>query len=305
MKFLIPLTVESLSRDDLVGRAVVPVYVNPETFNIQNTKIISETLTKGGYAVQYWGEQLSEIQAGGSTGSGGIEAINILYAIYKNEISQFNKILLERSVLLSDVTQSAISDTSKLNVGTGITSILNELTQGGFSDIVDGTKSAIEQITNSALGITENNPNSIELIPSIGAFAVSMILYWQGEKFTGYFKNFRVDENASSPGIFNYQFTFMVTKRSGTRTNFMPWHRSPVDSSGQPISASIPRDGPQPNELSFETNSERVIFKGQLNQSNPDIINSATSKIKETQESQKKVINAVPLSRNGIIKGNK
>ena len=69
MKLLLTLTIESLGRTDLTGRAIVPFYLNPQTFNINDNKIISETLTKGGYAVHYWGEQLGEIQASGTTGS--------------------------------------------------------------------------------------------------------------------------------------------------------------------------------------------------------------------------------------------
>lgn len=303
MKFLIPLTVDALGRNDLTGRAVIPVYINPDSFNIQSNKIISENLTKGGYSVQYWGENLNEIQASGTTGSGGIEAINVLYAVYRNEIIQFNKILLERATSLSNVAQANITNTSTATAGAGITSILNEITAGGFSNIIDGTKSAIEEITEAATGISNNNPNSVELIPTIGAFAVSMILYWQGEKFTGYFKNFRVDENASSPGLFNYQFTFMATKRSGTRTNFMPWHRSPTDSSGQPITVSLPREGAQLEELSFATDNEQITFRGQLNPTDPTAINSASSKVLSTQESAERSINKVPLNRNGSIKG--
>lgn len=305
MKFLIPLSVDALGRNDLVGRAVIPIYINPDSLNIQSGKIITETLTKGGYSVQYWGEQLTEIQAGGTTGSGGIEAINILYAVYRNEIIQFNKILLDRATSLSNVAQTNLNNTSTATASAGIASILDDLTQGGFSDIVDGTTSAIQAITDAATGVVENNPNSVELVPSIGAFAVNMILYWQGEKFTGYFKNFRVDENANSPGIFNYQFTFTVTKRSGTRTNFMPWHRSPTDASGQPITVSLPKEGAQVDELSFLTTEQKITFKGQLNPLNPSQIDSVTSDILTTQDSTKINVNSVPINRNASIRGPK
>lgn len=303
MKFLIPLTVESLGRNDLTGRSIVPVYINPETFSIQDTKIVNETLTKGGFMVQYWGEQLGEIQASGTAGSGGIEAVNILRSVYRNEIIQFNNILIERALTLDQTAREALENTSTSTAGAGITTILDELTAGGFSGIIDGAKSAIEEITDAALGLTENNPSSVELIPTIGAFATSMILYWQGEKFTGFFKNFRVDENASKPGHFDYQFTFTVTKRSGTRTNFMPWHRNPYDFSGQPTSASLPSEGAREDELSFKTNTQRTTFGVQQNQLNPSKLDSVTSTFQPTQSSTQNDPNRVPINRNRFIRG--
>ena len=301
MKFLLPLTVESLGRDDLSGRAIVPLYVNPENFSIQDNKIISESLTKGGFIVQYWGEQLGEIQASGTTGSGGIEAINILRGVYRNEITQFNNILLERAFLLDQTARTALEDTSTANIGAGISSIFDEITQGGFSNIIDGTKSAIEEITQAAKGITDNNPTSVELIPTIGAFATNMILYWQGEKFTGYFKSFRVDEVAQNPGIFSYQFTFMITKRSGIRKNFMAWHRNPYDSSGEPRTASLPIEGQNLGELTFPTQSS--TFRGQENLQNQRNPNSITSQFTRNQRSSQNDINRVNTNRNNFIRG--
>jgi hypothetical protein len=280
------------------------MYINPESFVIQDSKLISETLTKGGYVVQYWGEALGEIQVSGTTGSGGIEAVNILRAVYRNEITQFNNILLERAVFLEENFRTAVYDSSSATVGSGVTSILDDLTQGGFSGIVDGVSSAIEEITDAARGITEDNPSSVELIPTIGAFATSMILYWHGEKFTGYFKSFKVDEVSSSPGNFNYQFSFMITKRTGVRTNFMPWHRSPVDSSGNPVTASTPKEGARIDELSFITSTQQQLLRNQQNLETANISDSITSSFPETQESQNSDINRVSVNRNQSIRGN-
>lgn len=304
MKFLIPLTTESLGRNDLTGRAVVPVYINPSSFSIQDSKIITETLTKGGYSVQYWGEALGEIQAAGTTGSAGIEGINILRAVYRNEITQFNNILLERALLLDQTAREALSNTSTAGIGSGISSILDEVTQGGFSGIIDGTKSAIEEVVDAARGLTEDNPASVELIPTIGAFATNMILYWQGEKFTGYFKSFRSDENGQSPGLFDYQFTFMITKRSGVRNNFMPWHRNPTDATGQAREASLPSEGAREDELSFQTSTQRSIQVVEPNPLTPDVLDSITSTFLEPQDSIQNDINKVNISRNAFIKGN-
>lgn len=304
MKFLVPLTIESLGRNDLTGRSVVPIYINPSSFSLQDSKIISETLTKGGFSVQYWGENLGEIQAAGTTGSAGIEGINLLRAVYRNEITQFNNILLERSALLDQTAREALENTSTAGIGSGIASILDEVTQGGFTGIIDGTKSAIQEITDAARGLTDDNPASVELIPTIGAFATNMILYWQGEKFIGYFKNFRSEESAQSPGLFDYQFSFMITKRSGTRTNFMPWHRKPTDASGQAIEASTPSQGAREDELNFQTTTQQNIQSFQANPLNPNIPDSLTSTFSQTEGSVQNDVNRVNISRNAFIKGN-
>jgi len=304
MKFLIPLTIGSLGRTDLTGRAIVPLYINPQTFGIDDTKIINETLTKGGYAIHYWGEELGQIQASGTTGSGGIEAINILRGVYRNEITQFNNILLERAVMLDQNARASLDELGAVaNAGAGIISIVDTITKNGFSGIVNGASSVIEEITNAAQGIADNNSLSVELIPTIGAFATSMILYWQGEKFTGYFKNFGVDESASTPGHFEYKFTFMITKRTGTRSNFMPWHRKPTDSSGNAVTISTPNEGQKLDELSFPTTTQQSLLRNSQNNNEPGITNSVTSSIRETQESNNPDINLVSINRNSSIKG--
>jgi hypothetical protein len=264
MQFLIPTSIDALGRDDLVDRTIVPVYINPQSFSIQESKIINENLTKGGYVIQYWGEELPIIQASGTTGSGGIEAVNILRDVYRHEQTQFKALLDGRSADLASEAQAALNNTSNATASAGLTNILDTITDGGFSGIVDGISSSIEAITNAAQGIVESNPNRVQLIPSIAAFAISIDLWWQGEKFRGYFTSFSVDENASTPGHFDYQFTFKVIKRSGVRTNFMPWHRSPTDAAGQPITASTPKEGARTDELSFSTTLQEEIVASQF-----------------------------------------
>ena len=312
MKFLVPLTVDSLGRQDLTGRAIVPFYINPQTFSIQEGKIIKETLTKGGFSIQYWGEQLAVLQVTGTTGSAGIEGINILNAIYKNEVSQFNNILLERALNQDQDFRTALegislgSGQALTSVSGGLTSILDDFTRNGFSGIIDGTKSVIDQVTDAALGVANANPAKVELIPSIGAFAVSMILYWQGVKYQGYFSDFKIDETAASQGNFDYQFSFKVTKKAGTRSNFMPWHRSPTDSSGAPISVSIPREGQRLEELNFLNTTQASLLSSQINQNDDSEANntSITSVFTETQESTQNDPNSVSINRSGQIRGN-
>jgi len=306
MKFLVPLNLESLGRSDLVGRAVVPFYINPLTFSIQESKIINDTLTKGGYVIQYWGENLSDIQVSGTTGSGGIEAINVLRSVYRNEITQFNNLLLERAVALDEAARRSLSDSSSANTLSGAVSLIDEIFTGGqfpgggLGQIINGVNSSVESITNAIKGANPDDPRSVELIPSTGAFAVSVILYFQGEKFTGYFKGFSVNESANSPGIFEYNFSFNVIKRSGQRNNFMPWHRKARNSSGEPVVASMPEEGQRLDELTFESNSTES--RGTVNTQNT-LIGRVRSTFTETQESANNDINRVSISRNLSIKG--
>jgi len=295
MKFLLPITIDDLGRTSIGNRVIVPLYINPQTFSIQEVKLVTPTLTKGGYVVQYWGEELPIIQASGLTGSGGIEAVNILRDVYRHEQLHFNNLLIERARLLDEEARENLNNIPTFTPGSTTTAVFDALTAGGFSDFKSGVESSIEAITDAALGITEDNPASVELIPTIGGFATSMILFWQGEKFQGFFKDFKVDENASKPGHFDYTFSFAVTKRVGRRENFMPWHRSPTDRTGNPRPASVPKEGQRLGELSFRSSSST--------QSNFVSTTDPASTFTETQESQEEVLNRVNVNRNSTIRG--
>ena len=67
----------------------VEMYINPQQLSIQEKKIITPTRTKGGYVVQYAGEDLISIVIRGTTGSGGMEGINVLRSIYRSEQDAF------------------------------------------------------------------------------------------------------------------------------------------------------------------------------------------------------------------------
>jgi hypothetical protein len=64
---------------------VVRMYVNPSAITYYYKKLIIKDRTKGGYTLQYWGEDLDNLNISGTTGGAGIEGINILYEIYRAE----------------------------------------------------------------------------------------------------------------------------------------------------------------------------------------------------------------------------
>lgn len=292
MKFLIPVSVSALGKNDLTGRVIVPMYIGPNSFDINKTKNINNTLTKAGFAVQYWGEQLTTVSIRGTTGSGGIEAINILDAVYRNEIIQFNKILQERAARLDSILIESMENKSQTGLTNGIISVFDEITNGGVSDIIRGTETAVNSIVDAALGVSASNSERVELMPSIGSFAINMIIYFQGVKYTGYFEDFSYNENSEKPGLFEYNFKFVVIKQYGTRKNFMPWHRRPTDFNNEPVPASIPLEGAREDELSIAP--PNTIFNGQINSRLTDFPNEQVGE---------KIINAVPLNRNALLKG--
>jgi len=256
MKFIIPISVFGIKSETLAGRRVIPCYISPSEFSIDEKKLITETFTKGGYLVEYWGEQLPVISARGTTGSGGPEAIEILRGVYRNEQNQMQQLLIERARQAADDVGTTLNDTGAATAQAGVVSALDSLFGNGFSEIIDGTKSVIDELTSIFDDSPEEVPNPVTLIPSTGAFAVSVDLYMQGFKYRGYFEDFRVTENGDSPGLFDYNFSFKVLRRVGRRANFMPWHRNPYDSTGAPTEASIPIEGSRLDELSFASNAE-------------------------------------------------
>lgn len=294
MTFKLPLRVEQLGRSNFRGRASIPLYINPETFQIQERKVISSSMTKGGYAVQYWGEELASITANGTTGSGGIEAINILRDVYRYEIIHFNNLLRLRE---SNSQEDFISAFGSAGGRNRTRNFRNDI-----FNLAGGAESIINEIVESAYGFAEANPASVNLIPSIGVFATNIILYWHGEMFQGYFENFTVDEKAASPGLFDYSFGFKVLKRSGKRSNFMPWHRNPYDLNGNPRPASMPIEGARVDELTFESTYQKITSNVQENQNGPSNTNFVTSNIRESQSSINEQ-NNVGVNRRGTVRG--
>jgi len=286
MQFLLPLNIDGVKEDTVANRSIVPLYINPKTFDITEGKIFNESLTKGGYVIQYWGEKLAEIQVSGTTGSGGPEAINILRAIYRHEQIIFDELLLERASTLAQTSSSEINSSSTATAEAGIASILNTITNDGFSGIVDGISSVIETALDSFEGITSQSAQ-VELFPTLASFAISIDLSFQGEIFRGFFSAFSSKENADSPGIFDYTFTFKVTRRTGTRNNFMPWHRNPRDLTGAPIKSEIP-NGRNNDGLSFPSSFSTISLP------------SVTAV--QDQGSTEVITNRVPLNRNELVK---
>lgn len=189
---------------------IVQMYINPQNIAYNYKKGISQQRTKGGFVLQYWGEELSTLRISGTTGTSGIEGINVLYDVYRNEQLAIDPYALflaankDRSSIesLGSTLGSAVGG----SVGSAIGSAVGSLLQSG---------------ANAA------NPMS-RPSPSLASIAFSVEMYWSGEVYRGYFTSFSVTEKADNLGMFDYDMEFVVTQKRGMRQNFLAWHRSAV-----------------------------------------------------------------------------
>ena len=71
----------------------------------------------------------------------------------------------------------------------------------------------------------------------MASLATSVLLFYQGVQYKGFFKEFTMTESTSKLGLFDYSTTFMSTETRGQRKNFMAWHKEPMadDPAGQII----------------------------------------------------------------------
>lgn len=217
----------------------IQMYLNPQDVRIQDKKIYTSTRTKAGYLYQYGGEDLTQISISGTTGSSGMEGINILDNIYRAEQNAFNGVAnsLDRRVSTAQLQASlnpVLGSLGGFNLGgdsqTNIFDSPADLITGG--DLGSLLTSITEEFTINMFD---------QPFPTLASLAANVEMYWQGQTFRGFFDSFSYTETAASPGLFEYQISFVAYARSGVRRNFMPWHRQPLvpaDSNVNPLSFS-------------------------------------------------------------------
>jgi hypothetical protein len=189
----------------------VQMYINPENFVVAESKLITPMRTKGGYVVQYWGDNLTKLTLSGTTGSSGVKGVQVLRDIYRAENKAFE---------LVAATQA--SDFQKLLEG-------KRINDAG----VTGT------LFNEAA--KQMRARNFILRPSLASLALSILLFYQGVQYRGFFTEFTVTESVSKLGLFDYNLSFTVTEIRGKRDNFMAWHKEPLadDLGGQLISGAL------------------------------------------------------------------
>ncbi len=196
---------------------VVRMFINPQNIQYQHRKLINKERTKGGYTLQYWGEELSQLSISGTTGSSGIEGINMLYEIYRAEQYAFD------AVGLTLAANNAAADVAN-NLVQGIGGALGQLVGGQNTTAAAGGAGLLGGI----LGLDSPNNNlSARNIPSLASLAFAVEMYYGGWVYRGFFENMTVTERADN-FLLDYQMQFTVTQRRGYRTNYFPWSNSPV-----------------------------------------------------------------------------
>jgi len=186
------------------GIGYIEMYINPQQIRIDNTKIAQSTRTKAGFIYQYAGEDLTRITIEGTTGSSGIEGINLLEKVYRSEQLTFSEFASQL-----DSSAQAVP---------GIAGAADQLL-GGLGQV---GKELSSFLGSQLLPDIYNQP-----FPTLASLAAAVEMHHQGVVYRGYFESFGYSESAQTPGLFDYSIRFTAYGKIGERLNFMPWHRTP------------------------------------------------------------------------------
>jgi|WetSurMetagenome_2_1015567.scaffolds.fasta_scaffold210990_2 hypothetical protein len=197
---------------------IVRMYVNPNSISYNHKKLISKDRTKGGYTLQYWGEELSQLNISGTTGGAGIEGINVLYEIYRAEQYAFDGTAL--SLAANNASQPNL-----LNSLTG--------TSGDSSSLLGGIVGGVSGSVSSLLGLDSPNTSLVaNNINSLAQLAFTVEMYYNGWVYRGFFDSMTINERADN-FLLEYNMIFNVTQRRGYRMNYFPWSKSAIDGPSQ------------------------------------------------------------------------
>jgi len=193
----------------LPNGSTVQMYINPENLTISESKQITPTRTKGGFVVQYWGDNLTKLALSGTTGSSGVKGINLLRDIYRAENRIFQVVAGSQAKELMDAVNSG------------------NITESGLGN---------KLIPQMAKDLRNRN---FVLRPSLASLALGITLFYQGIEYRGFFNSMTTTEDINILGRFSYNLEFMVTETRGSRKNFMAWHREALadDPTGQMLNA--------------------------------------------------------------------
>jgi hypothetical protein len=229
---------------------IIEMYINPENIQTNYKKVITKQRTKGGHVVQYWGEELTTLGIRGTTGTAGIEGINVLLNVYRNEQLAFDPYAIYLEAYNEKQNEDNFFSDLFGNIGEQAVAVGNQLSSlsNTVSNIFSGDASSV------SMPSTISKPKDS---PTLASLAFGVEMYWSGEIYRGYFESFNVTESADKLGIFNYDLSFTVTQKRGTRHNFMAWHQNP--NYGQ-SNWNIPRNSFSSLNNEYETaqNDERT-----------------------------------------------
>jgi hypothetical protein len=203
---------------------VVQMYVNPNNITYAHKKIITKDRTKGGYTLQYWGEELSQLKLHGTTGSSGVEGINVLYEIYRAEQLSFDAI--GQSLIAVNAANGASAQVLG-GIGGAIGLATGSAVAGGLTGSVGGLLGA--GIAMGVFGTDIFSSMAPRNITSLATLAFAVEMYYNGWVYRGFFEDMTVVESAENLGTMQYDLTFTTTQRRGYRLNNLPWQRGAID----------------------------------------------------------------------------
>lgn len=205
---------------------VVKMYVNPSNMQYRHKKLIDRNRTKGGYMLQYWGEDLTELTMSGTTGSSGVEGINVLYEIYRAEQLAFDSVGL-----------SLAADNAAIGAANSIVSGVGNAIGNAIGGTVGGVLGA--GIAQGIFGTDNFTALAPRNITSLAQLAFGVEMFYSGKIFRGFFTDMNITE--TPVGLFDYTINFTTTQQRGYRTNTMPHQRSAIDGpSNNDINGGIP-----------------------------------------------------------------
>src|ERR1019366_6365983 len=188
---------------------LVQLFIAPQSISYNEKKLITQTRTKGGYSLQYFGEQLTTLNVSGHTGSSGVDGLNVLDEVYRSEQLMFDPIALTLAANNSITGLNGLIDSSLGSLG--------------------GLGSSISNATFGLLGL---DPASSQILPqnppSLASMCFGIEIYWNSLVYRGYFDNFTFKESVDRMGLFDYDFVFVSTERRGYRTNSFAFQKSAI-----------------------------------------------------------------------------
>lgn len=194
----------------------VSMFINPQNITYAHKKLIYKDKTKGGYTLQYWGEDLDTLNISGTTGSSGIEGINALYEVYRAEQYAFDAVGL---TMAANNASTDVANNVSVGLGGAIgqvlggTSLTSGLTGGGILGGILG-------LDQPGMALAPQN------IPSLASLAFAVEMYYNGWVYRGFFESMTVTERADN-FLLDYQMQFTATQRRGYRTNYFAWGQNP------------------------------------------------------------------------------
>jgi len=186
---------------------IVQMYVNPKQIGYSHGKLIGKEKTKNGWALQYFGEDLTTLSISGNTGSSGVEGINVLYELYRSEQIAFDPAAVQLYAANNDLGDQISNklfgeDSNAAAFGSAIGSAL-------FGAPINSGLSG---------GINSN-------VPTLASIAFGIEMYYMGWVYRGFFTSMNFTESADN-FLWEYSMNFTVTQRRGYRGNYQAFHRS-------------------------------------------------------------------------------